>query len=131
MARRQLSAYWGFKKVGNIIKAGGKGSTYVKGVGVAAVIGGAAFVQPEIVAGGVSLYNAGGRMEDISTAIELGSNVMNKDGSSFLINAAATLLGNVSSKVVGKAIDGTSKVTKAQKFIGKAVSDKVIGDTNN
>ena len=49
----------------------GKASTYVKGAGAILVVAGTVTAQPEVVAGGVSVYDMGGNMDKILQVFQL------------------------------------------------------------
>ena len=87
----------------------GKASTYVKGAGAILVVAGTVTAQPEVVAGGVSVYDMGGNMDKISTGLSIIGNSSKGDYN----QVAKDVRSEIINYGIGKAVD--VKIPKSDK----------------
>ncbi len=114
----------GFKKLGEDLSSA---STYVKLAGVITVAAGAVTGQPEIVAGGIELYNIGDKMEDVADGVQ----VIDKVDDNKLTDAAVIVAGNAADKVVTGSVSGSEYGDDVQKFAGEVLGSETIDNVKD
>jgi len=114
----------GMRKYGEDIS---NSSTYVKAGGVVVAGIGTGSLQPEVVAGGMVMYDIGATMDDVGTGVQAYSDVVDavngKAGSTTntLVRTSALITG----KVVDNAMDNSS-LNSTNKFVGKVTGGIVV-----